>query len=178
VTGAPPPDSLRRLRKDPLVPAVKAAAGQYDPVLLQTIDWMLEVNEADRPASAAQIAKALEGAGRRRLPVALGSLKTWGLAAGAVGLASMAALAATNFEAISRMACGQAGFFAAARTRRTRRPKSRRPRRPSQLRPSQRRPRWRPLLYPRNRPARSPPPETGDSPLRSPAAIGRDAGVT
>jgi serine/threonine protein kinase len=59
VTGAPPVDSLRRLRKDPLVPATNAqlapALSGYSPQLLQTIDWMLQIDEADRPQSVEQV---------------------------------------------------------------------------------------------------------------------------
>ena len=61
VSGAPPADSLRRLRKDPLVPAVVAGAGKYDDGLLRTIDWMLMIDEAARPASVAQVRQALSG---------------------------------------------------------------------------------------------------------------------
>jgi serine/threonine protein kinase len=55
VTGKPPVDSLRRLRKDPLVSARVAANGDYDPVLLATIDRLLSVNETDRPSSVAEV---------------------------------------------------------------------------------------------------------------------------
>jgi len=51
VIGKAPPDSLRRLRNDPLVPAAKAASGSYSRGLLSTIDWMLKIDEADRPHS-------------------------------------------------------------------------------------------------------------------------------
>ena len=61
VSGEPPVDSLRRLRKDPLVPAVVAGAGKYDGVLLRTIDWMLKIDEAERPVSVAQVREALRG---------------------------------------------------------------------------------------------------------------------
>ncbi len=113
VTGAAPPDSLRRLRNDPLIPATKTAARQYDPALLRTIDWMLEVNEADRPASAEQVREGLKNTGRKRarLPTALRSIKTWALGTGAVAVASLAAFAATNFDAISRVTCGSAGIL-------------------------------------------------------------------
>jgi hypothetical protein len=61
VSGVPPVDSLRRLRKDPLVPAVVAAAGKYDEALLRTIDWMLKIDEEERPGSVAQAREALRG---------------------------------------------------------------------------------------------------------------------
>lgn len=60
VTGSAPVDSLRRLRKDPLVPATVAAAGKYDAGLLGIIDWMIQVDEANRPESAEQIRDALK----------------------------------------------------------------------------------------------------------------------
>lgn len=114
VTGAPPPNSLRRLRNDPLVPAAKAAAGKYDRALLQTINWMLEVNEADRPASVNAIRDTLMNTGRRRrLPAALGSLRTWSLAAGGIAAASLAAFAAANLETISRLTCDRTGILCA-----------------------------------------------------------------
>ncbi|HZH11729.1 MAG TPA: protein kinase [Microvirga sp.] len=62
VTGTTPPDSLRRLRNDPLVPAVTAAAGHYDPALLRLIDWMLSIVEEDRPSSVADVVSALDKA--------------------------------------------------------------------------------------------------------------------
>lgn len=61
VTGQAPPDSLRRLRRDPVVPAAQAAAGRYDPVTLSVIDWMMRVDEEDRPGSVAAVREALAG---------------------------------------------------------------------------------------------------------------------
>lgn len=61
VTGKPPIDSLRRLRKDALVPASVEASGNYDPVLLKLIDWMLQIEESDRPASVNAVREALQG---------------------------------------------------------------------------------------------------------------------
>lgn len=61
VTGAAPPISLQRLRTDPLVPAATAAAGRYDAALLRTIDWMLTIDEAKRPASVTAVRAALGG---------------------------------------------------------------------------------------------------------------------
>jgi serine/threonine protein kinase len=63
VTEAAPVDSLRRLRKDPLVPATVAVPvpgqGRYSEELLQTIDWMLAIHEADRPQSVKAVREAL-----------------------------------------------------------------------------------------------------------------------
>jgi WD40 repeat protein len=66
VTGQAPPEALRRLRKDPYVPAVEAAAGRYDAGLLRLIDRMLSVEEVDRPRSVAEVKAALRS---RSLPV-------------------------------------------------------------------------------------------------------------
>jgi serine/threonine protein kinase len=61
ISGAAPADSLRRLRKDPLVPATEAGKEKYDIALLRTIDWMLKIDEAERPASVEQVREALQG---------------------------------------------------------------------------------------------------------------------
>jgi serine/threonine protein kinase len=55
ISGAAPADSLRRLRKDPLVPATEVGKGKYDAALLRTIDWMLKIDEAERPAAVEQV---------------------------------------------------------------------------------------------------------------------------
>ena len=59
VTGSAPPMSLQRLRSDALTPAVEAAKGSYDRSLLQLIDWMLQVDERDRPSSVSVVREAL-----------------------------------------------------------------------------------------------------------------------
>jgi serine/threonine protein kinase/uncharacterized membrane protein len=59
VTGTAPPMSLQRLRSDTLTPAGDAAKGKYDPSLLQLVDWMLEVDERDRPESVSVLRDAL-----------------------------------------------------------------------------------------------------------------------
>ncbi|HEY7610130.1 MAG TPA: protein kinase [Alphaproteobacteria bacterium] len=53
-TGDRPPDSPDRIRDDPYVPAVKAAAGKYSETLLAAIDAALEVDEAHRPQNVAE----------------------------------------------------------------------------------------------------------------------------
>jgi serine/threonine protein kinase len=60
VAGDPPPDSLRRLKDDPLVPAVIKGAPDYSRPLLEIIDWMMVVSTADRPRSAGQVLELLE----------------------------------------------------------------------------------------------------------------------
>jgi hypothetical protein len=110
VTGAAPLDSLRRLRNDPLVPAGKAAAGKYSPALLRTIDWMLAVNEADRPASTQEIRDALGGrislVGRGKFAF-LRAGKTWAMAASIAVVAVLGGLTATNFESLAGFACSR-----------------------------------------------------------------------
>ena len=60
VSGTTPPDSLRRLRKDPLVPASSLDV-EYDPAILRTIDWMLKIDEAERPVSVDAVRDSLGG---------------------------------------------------------------------------------------------------------------------
>jgi len=82
VTGTAPPISLQRLRTDPLVPATAAAQGKYDPALLGTIDWMLTIDEAKRPASVQAVRDALAGGSaalRTDEPPATGSLTITGI---------------------------------------------------------------------------------------------------
>jgi hypothetical protein len=59
VAGFAPPDSPQRLHNDPYVPAAIAAVRRHNKALLSTIDWMLRVEEADRPRSVAQVRLAL-----------------------------------------------------------------------------------------------------------------------
>ena len=72
VTGTAPPDSRRRLRNDPLVPALAAAHGRYDESLLRTIDWMLKIDENERPYAVEQVREGLQG---RNIPIDAQSLK-------------------------------------------------------------------------------------------------------
>lgn len=59
VTGKAPMDSLRRLRTDSLVPASTAAEGEYGSAFLELIDWMLKIDESERPASVKAVREAL-----------------------------------------------------------------------------------------------------------------------
>lgn len=61
VSGTTPPDSLRRLRKDPLIPASSLDV-EYDPAILRTIDWMLKIDESERPISVEAVRDSLSGA--------------------------------------------------------------------------------------------------------------------
>jgi hypothetical protein len=137
ITGSAPPDSPRRLRDDPYVPAVIAVTEKYDKALLSTIDWMLRVEEADRPQSVTQVrlamrtgiipprlprdASGLEQAleeivttefGNRRRPP--GKVRPASLTAtalllfGTIVLAG-AGLAVLKAESISEIACGRFG---------------------------------------------------------------------
>ncbi len=87
-TGKAPVDSLRRLRDDPLIPASEAVAGAYSANLLRTIDWMLEINDTDRPASVAEVRDALTETSPPPLPRRKPRPVTpWALAAGVALLA-------------------------------------------------------------------------------------------
>lgn len=61
IAGEAPPEALRRLRNDPYVPARERGAGRYDARLLALIDWMLAVDEPDRPQSVAAVRAVLDG---------------------------------------------------------------------------------------------------------------------
>lgn len=63
VTGITPPISLQRLRKDPLTPAIQSTEGRFDDALLRAIDWMLCIDEADRPQSVAALRPAFRSTG-------------------------------------------------------------------------------------------------------------------
>ena len=47
------------MRKDPIVLAVKAGAGRYSVSFLEIIDWMLRLNEAERPGSVQELRDAI-----------------------------------------------------------------------------------------------------------------------
>jgi serine/threonine protein kinase len=68
VTGQTPPDSLRRLRNDPYVPAATAARGRFDETFLHTIDRMLRIEETERPASVDEVRRMLSGEVPRARP--------------------------------------------------------------------------------------------------------------
>lgn len=121
VTGKVPVDSLRRLRKDPLVPAVKAASGQYDTDLLKAIDWMLQIEEADRPASAAQLRDALwknpEGQSKTRKAKKQGLTltRTQQIAAGAViAMGLLGSVAGFNYGSLSTFICNKMNLLCQA----------------------------------------------------------------
>ena len=60
VSGQKPPAApLRRLEKDPFVPAVQAGKGQYSTSFLHAVDWALSLDPASRPQNVAQLRRAL-----------------------------------------------------------------------------------------------------------------------
>jgi serine/threonine protein kinase len=112
VTGTVPVDSLRRLRKDPLVPAATAAAGKYDAALLRTIDWMLRLEERERPASVQEIRAALA----RSAPSASQRMRRpliWSATAAAVIGLIVIAVATTSSGRLSAVTCDKLGLFCA-----------------------------------------------------------------
>ncbi len=64
ITGAAPPDSVRRLAKDSYVPLTKSAAGQYPPGFLAAIDAALSLSIDRRPQSVAAWSQMLFGDNR------------------------------------------------------------------------------------------------------------------
>jgi serine/threonine protein kinase len=70
VSGKKPDDALERYQSvlkykaDPLTPATKVGKGRYQQVLLECIDWAMEIYPKDRPQSARELQDALMGKGR------------------------------------------------------------------------------------------------------------------
>ena len=67
------PDAVTRGRTQrkgqvDLTPATDAGKGQYDPKLLEAIDWAMEVDEQDRPQTVDAWRQALAGGSRRKSP--------------------------------------------------------------------------------------------------------------
>jgi len=54
ISGEAPPAATRRVRKDPMAPAIKIGEGKYNKNLLQAIDWALKLSGEDRPQSVEQ----------------------------------------------------------------------------------------------------------------------------
>lgn len=67
VTGKRPDDSVDRYRAvldyevDPVKPAVKSAQKRYQPMLLEAIDWAMQIHAKDRPQSAREFQDGLMG---------------------------------------------------------------------------------------------------------------------
>lgn len=62
ITGRRPPDSINRLREDPLEPAARIGQGKASAAFLAAMDWAMSVYEKDRPQSVAEWRAALGGA--------------------------------------------------------------------------------------------------------------------
>jgi WD40 repeat protein/serine/threonine protein kinase len=71
VTGKRPDDALERYRAildyktDPVKPAAMAAAGRCQPVMLEGIDWAMQVHAKDRPQSPREFQDYLLGRAKR-----------------------------------------------------------------------------------------------------------------
>ena len=61
LASAAPPAADARLGNDVLLPAYRAFAGGYDPDLLKTVDWCLQLDPLQRPQSVLALQKALLG---------------------------------------------------------------------------------------------------------------------
>ena len=67
VTGKRPDDSVDRYRAvldysvDPVKPAAKSAQKRYQPMLLEAIDWAMQIHSKDRPQSAREFQDGLMG---------------------------------------------------------------------------------------------------------------------
>ncbi len=70
ISGKKPDDALERYQAvlkyqvDPLTPAVKAGKNGYQKLVLECIDWAIQVYQRDRPQSARELQDALMGKGR------------------------------------------------------------------------------------------------------------------
>ncbi len=111
VTGTVPPDSLRRLRNDPLTPAVKAAAGKYSPPLLRTIDWMLALDEAKRPAAVAEVRAALGGGRTRKSSSSVARLAT--IAASLIAVLALGGFGTVYHAPLADFSCERFGVLCA-----------------------------------------------------------------
>ncbi len=60
--GSFPPPAPERTERDSLIPAVKAFKRRYSPILLETIDWAMEIQPEQRPRSVAAFLAALAAA--------------------------------------------------------------------------------------------------------------------
>jgi len=61
VTGEQPAEAPKRMKNDPLIPAVEVAKGKYSEHLLKAIDHALEMDEEDRPQSCEEWRQELSG---------------------------------------------------------------------------------------------------------------------
>jgi serine/threonine protein kinase len=61
IEGKPPPSAVERHANDTLLPAVEAFARFYPREILESIDWAMQIEAADRPRSAGELRDALLG---------------------------------------------------------------------------------------------------------------------
>ena len=59
--GKPPPSAVERHAKECLQPAVELFAKRYPKHILESVDWAMRINAADRPQSAQEMRQALLG---------------------------------------------------------------------------------------------------------------------
>jgi serine/threonine protein kinase len=74
ITGAAPPDAMRRLVKDNYVPLVQRAAGQFAPGFLAAVDAALSLSSERRPQSIAAWNQMLFGDSRAPPPAQAGAV--------------------------------------------------------------------------------------------------------
>ena len=65
IEGKPPPSAVERHAKDELVPAIQCFGDRYPREILESIDWAMQLDAAQRPKTAAELRDALLG----RIPV-------------------------------------------------------------------------------------------------------------
>ncbi|MCB1785063.1 MAG: serine/threonine protein kinase [Chromatiaceae bacterium] len=61
IEGKPPPSAVERHAQDSLVPAVEAFGARYPHEILESIDWAMQIEYANRPQTAAELRDALLG---------------------------------------------------------------------------------------------------------------------
>ncbi|HID48760.1 MAG TPA: serine/threonine protein kinase, partial [Chromatiales bacterium] len=59
MAGTPPPSSTKRRERDTMRPATSAFKKRYSSVLLETVDWAMEVDPLLRPQNVEQVMEAL-----------------------------------------------------------------------------------------------------------------------
>jgi formylglycine-generating enzyme required for sulfatase activity/predicted Ser/Thr protein kinase len=69
LSGRKPAEAINRLQDDPLVPAVLAGRGRYNPAFLKAVDWGLSLHVEDRPRSVTEW-RAAFGDTTRTVPAA------------------------------------------------------------------------------------------------------------
>ncbi len=65
IEGKPPPSAVERHAQDELLPAIECFGDRYPREILESIDWAMQLDAAQRPKTAAELRDALLG----RIPV-------------------------------------------------------------------------------------------------------------